>query len=60
MSNNKHEVIEMIQSIGIEEYVRRRIAWQLKEPNIKRIIESIERSNLNYIIEMGKTSNSSV
>lgn len=54
LSNNRHEVIEMIQSIGIEEYVRRRMAWQLKEPNIKRIIESIERSNLNYIIDFSE------
>ncbi|SEE65123.1 hypothetical protein SAMN04487765_3599 [Tenacibaculum sp. MAR_2010_89] len=51
LSNNRQEVINMIQAVGTKEYVRRRISWQFKEASIKKIIESLEQSNHSYIID---------
>ena len=52
--HNKYEMMHMIKVVGIHEYVRKRIAWQLKEENVKEIIKSLERSNDNYIIEFSE------
>lgn len=54
LTHNRHEVMRMIKTVGIEEYVRRRIAWQLKETNVQQIIKNIERSNHNYIIDFSE------
>ncbi len=48
---NKQEIMLIIKEVGVKEYVRKRIAWQLKEEHIKEIIKNLERSNDNYIIE---------
>lgn len=49
ITHNRTTLMNMIASIGIHQYVRKRIAWQLKEPVIKKIIESIEPSNHRQI-----------
>ncbi|MFT5890112.1 MAG: hypothetical protein ACI9Y7_000201 [Dokdonia sp.] len=49
MLHNRSALMDMIQSIGVHQYVRKRIAWQLKEDSIKKIIESLEPSNHNQI-----------
>ena len=54
LSNNRQEVINMIQTVGTKSYVRRRISWQFKEASIKRIIESLEQSNHSYIIDFSE------
>lgn len=54
LQHNKQEMMLMIEEVGVKEYVRKRIAWQLKEEHIKEIIKNIERSNDNYIIEFSE------
>ncbi|VXB08705.1 conserved hypothetical protein [Flavobacterium sp. 9AF] len=52
---NKQQVIEMLYSVGIlDEKVRKRMAWQLHESNIIKIIEGLERSNHTQIISFSK------
>ncbi|CAM1362534.1 contractile injection system tape measure protein [Tenacibaculum xiamenense] len=46
---NKEEVVQMLQLIGKNEHVRKRIAWQFEERNIMTLIQNIEQSNHKYI-----------
>lgn len=49
ITHNHTALMDMITAVGVHQYVRKRIAWQLKEPIIKKIIESIEPSNHRQI-----------
>ncbi|SEB37452.1 hypothetical protein SAMN04489761_0255 [Tenacibaculum sp. MAR_2009_124] len=46
---NKEEVIQMLQSTGKNEYVRKRIAWQFEERNIMALVQNFEQSNYKYV-----------
>ncbi|WP_130735397.1 contractile injection system tape measure protein [Flavobacterium sp. J27] len=53
--NNKQSVLEMLYKVGVvDENVRKRMAWQLHEPNIIKIIEGLERSNHTQIINFSE------
>lgn len=53
--NNKEAIIAMLQEVGkTDEKVRQRIAWQLHESIIIKIIEGLETSNHNQIIKFSK------
>ncbi|CAM1367366.1 conserved hypothetical protein [Tenacibaculum sediminilitoris] len=54
LQHNKQEMMHMLELVGGKEYVRKRMAWQLKEESIKEIIKNLERSNDNYIIEFSE------
>lgn len=44
-------IIEMIRDIGKAERVRKRIAWQIKEENIHRIVRGLEPNHFEFIIQ---------
>jgi Contractile injection system tape measure protein len=53
--NNKEKIIEMLQQVGeVHENIRKRIAWQIDEANILKIIEGLETSNHNQIIKFSE------
>ncbi|MEP0264341.1 contractile injection system tape measure protein [Dokdonia sp.] len=47
--HNSAVLMKMILSVGVHQYVRRRIAWQLKDAVIKKIIKNLEPSNHHQI-----------
>ncbi len=48
---NKQNIISMLQEVGAtSENVRKRMAWQLDEPIVLKIIEGLETNNHNQII----------
>jgi len=52
LQTNKPSVIDMITTVGVtHENVRRRIAWQVSEPNIIKIIAGLEPNNHTQIID---------
>jgi hypothetical protein len=52
LQNNRQNVIDMISTVGVtHENVRKRIAWQISEANIIKIIEGIEPNNHTQIID---------
>ena len=52
---NKQQLIEMLYKVGVvDENVRKRMAWQLQEPNIKKIVEALEQSNHRQIINFSE------
>jgi len=52
LQNNLAKVIEMIREVGItHQNVRRRMAWQINEANIIRIIEGLEPVNNQQIVD---------
>lgn len=50
LTNNRLDVIQMIQEIGSSENVRKRIAWQFPDAIIKKIIAGLEPNNHQQII----------
>ncbi|MBC8754339.1 hypothetical protein H2O64_06630 [Kordia sp. YSTF-M3] len=50
LTNNRLDVIQMIQEIGKQENVRKRIAWQFNDTIIKKIIAGLEPNNHQQII----------
>ena len=49
--NNKEAVLKMLNEVGkTDENVRKRMAWQLQESIILKIIEGLETSNHNQLI----------
>ncbi|WP_445721834.1 contractile injection system tape measure protein [Flavobacterium sp.] len=53
--NNKDAIITMLQKVGkTDEKVRQRMAWQLQESIIIKIIEGLETSNHDQIIKFSK------
>jgi hypothetical protein len=50
LANNRFEVIKMIQEIGVQANVRKRIAWQFSNATIKKIIVGLEPNNHYEII----------
>ncbi|WP_299114011.1 contractile injection system tape measure protein [uncultured Winogradskyella sp.] len=51
LKNDKKEIDRMIKEIGVNENVRKRIAWQIKEENLLMIIEGLEPSNYVQIFD---------
>jgi len=52
LQNNRQALIIMLREIGVtHENVRKRMAWQTNEPNIRKIIEGLEPSNNEQIID---------
>jgi hypothetical protein len=52
LQTNKPSVIDMISTVGVTyENVRKRIAWQVSEPNIIKIIAGLEPNNHIQIID---------
>ncbi|MEM6719512.1 MAG: contractile injection system tape measure protein [Bacteroidota bacterium] len=49
--NNRLDVIQMIQEIGLAAHVRKRIAWQFPETVVKKIIAGLEPNNHQQIIQ---------
>ncbi|MEM0577641.1 contractile injection system tape measure protein [Flavobacterium polysaccharolyticum] len=53
--SNKEALIKMLNEVGkTDENVRKRIAWQLQESIILKIIEGLETSNHNQIIKFSE------
>ena len=53
--NNKEAVLKMLNEVGkTDENVRKRMAWQLQESIILKIIEGLETSNHNQIIKFSE------
>ncbi len=50
LTNNRLDVIQMIQEIGTKKNVRKRIAWQFTDRTIKKIIVGLEPNNHQQII----------
>ncbi|MFK7748135.1 MAG: contractile injection system tape measure protein [Kordia sp.] len=50
LTNNRLDVIQMIQEIGSSANVRKRIAWQFPDVIIKKIIAGLEPNNHQQII----------
>lgn len=52
LKNNRQSFIEMIREVGrLHENVRKRIAWQLTDPNITKIIEGLEPNDHKRVID---------
>lgn len=52
LQNDRQRVIAMLREIGItHENVRKRIAWQISEANIIKIIEGLEPNNAQQVID---------
>jgi hypothetical protein len=52
LQNNRRNVIAMLRDVGVtHQNVRKRMAWQLSEPNIIKIIEGLEPNNHIQIID---------
>jgi hypothetical protein len=52
LQTNLQKVVEMISMIGVtHENIRKRIAWQISEVNIIKIIEGLEPNNHTQIID---------
>ena len=55
IKNNKEAVLKMLTEVGkTDENVRKRMAWQLQESIILKIIEGLETSNHNQIIKFSE------
>lgn len=55
IKNNKESVLKMLTEVGkTDENVRKRMAWQLQESIILKIIEGLETSNHNQIIKFSE------
>ena len=55
IKNNKEAVLKMLTEVGkTDENVRKRMAWQLQESIILKIIEGLETSNHNQIIRFSE------
>ncbi|NHN24924.1 hypothetical protein FIA58_004465 [Flavobacterium jejuense] len=53
--NNKEAILKMLTEVGkTDENVRKRMAWQLQESIILKIIEGLETSNHNQIIKFSE------
>ncbi|AXG69255.1 hypothetical protein KORDIASMS9_01475 [Kordia sp. SMS9] len=52
--NNRLDVIQMIQHIGVSLNVRKRIAWQFPDAIIKKIIAGLEPNNHQQIINFSE------
>ena len=52
LKNNHRNIIAMLREVGVtHQDVRKRIAWQINEPNIIEIIEGLEPNNHTQIID---------
>ncbi len=52
LENNRQSLIEMIRKIAANhDNVRKRIAWQITEPNISGIIEGLEPNNYGQVLD---------
>ncbi|WP_046755879.1 contractile injection system tape measure protein [Kordia jejudonensis] len=54
LTNNRLEIIQLIQKIGQNANVRKRIAWQFDEKIIKKIITGLEPNNHQQIISFSE------
>ncbi|WP_298423893.1 contractile injection system tape measure protein [uncultured Kordia sp.] len=54
LANNRLEIIQLIQEIGVKLDVRKRIAWQFNETLIKKIITGLEPNNHQQIISFSE------
>ncbi|MBI3134478.1 MAG: hypothetical protein HYZ14_07345 [Bacteroidetes bacterium] len=55
LQHNLTNTIAMIRQVGVtHENVRKRIAWQLSEPNLRKIIRGLEPDNYTQITEFSK------
>ncbi|QHI37229.1 hypothetical protein IMCC3317_26070 [Kordia antarctica] len=52
--NNRLDAIQMIQEIGLQENVRKRISWQFTDDTIKKIIAGLEPNNHQQIISFSE------
>lgn len=52
--NNRLDVIEMLQEIGLQKNVRKRLAWQFNDAIIKKIIAGLEPNNHQQIISFSE------
>ncbi len=51
LRDNQKKVIAVIREIGVNEYVRRRIAWQVRDDNMFKIIEGLAPNNHSQIVD---------
>jgi hypothetical protein len=52
LQNNRQQVIAMLREIGVRyENVRKRVAWQISEANIVKIVEGLEPNNAQQVID---------
>jgi Contractile injection system tape measure protein len=55
LKNNKQQTMEMLREVGrVHENVRKRMAWQLEEWNVVKIIEGLETSSHAQIIDFSE------
>ncbi len=54
LTYNRLEVIQLIQEIGVQLDVRKRIAWQFDDATIKKIITGLEPNNHTQIISFSE------
>jgi len=52
--NNRLDVIQMLQEIGLQKNVRKRLAWQFNDVIIKKIIAGLEPNNHQQIISFSE------
>ena len=54
LANNRLDVIQMIQEVGMKKSVRKRISWQFDDTIIKKVIVGLEPNNHQQIISFSE------